>query len=286
MRGIYKITNTTNNRIYIGSSKNVEYRFVQHLSQLMANTHHSYKLQSDFNKYGISAFSFNILEIVANDKDLLKREQYYIDLYDASNDMTGYNVAPYVNWKYMKSELPLSDISYYCDSVSNWDKDFIKQNIDILDHTQMNNINKSKTNLSKAWFLKNPKEVETLRKNIYNYFHNILKSKDGDFYWTSFIGYQSKLSTHGVVNGFITMNPDLGDRPKRNKLAFAANVYMNEFLRRDYKETGIIVDTNKYTLSVLVKWIMTVSDITKPISIYIPSIRMRNLLINWLDSDD
>ena len=89
MSGIYCITNSRTGKMYIGSSKNIEYRLKRHLFELKNNKHHSSKLQQDYNRYkDKSIFEFKVIEETTED-DLLKREQYYIDLYDTFHN--GYN---------------------------------------------------------------------------------------------------------------------------------------------------------------------------------------------------
>lgn len=76
--GIYKIINTINNRIYIGSAFNLNGRKSEHFSTLRKNKHRNSKLQNSYNKYGDENFLFEIIERC--DKSiLLEREQYYID---------------------------------------------------------------------------------------------------------------------------------------------------------------------------------------------------------------
>lgn len=76
--GIYKIINLTNNKIYIGSSKSLNKRKVEHFSRLRVNAHSNKKLQRSFNKYGEQNFKFETLEF-NNESNLISREQYYID---------------------------------------------------------------------------------------------------------------------------------------------------------------------------------------------------------------
>lgn len=76
--GIYKITNILNNKIYIGSSNNIEERLINHKSMLRNNSHTSIHLQRAYNKSNIDNFKFEILEEC--DLGLLnEREQYYLD---------------------------------------------------------------------------------------------------------------------------------------------------------------------------------------------------------------
>lgn len=79
--GIYKIYNKRSKLTYIGSSKEIEKRWGQHLSQLNNNKHHNSHLQNSWNKYGESSFEFSILEKV--DKKLLRDvEQEYLNQAD------------------------------------------------------------------------------------------------------------------------------------------------------------------------------------------------------------
>lgn len=79
MIGIYKIANRKNGWSYIGSSKSIENRWKQHINELEDKKHHCYRLQYDWDKYGICEFDFSVLEI-CEESNLIKREQYYIDL--------------------------------------------------------------------------------------------------------------------------------------------------------------------------------------------------------------
>ena len=58
----YKITNIENGRFYIGITTNFEKRKKEHTNNLIEQLHPNYKLQGDFNKYGLKAFKFEIIE--------------------------------------------------------------------------------------------------------------------------------------------------------------------------------------------------------------------------------
>lgn len=92
MKGIYKITNILNNKVYIGQSINIESRWKGHLNDLNKNKHHSLRLQNSYNKYGKDNFKFEIVEIVYDDELMESREQYWIDYYDSMNKLKGYNI--------------------------------------------------------------------------------------------------------------------------------------------------------------------------------------------------
>jgi len=78
--GVYKITNTVNGKIYIGSCANFRHRAKIHSSTLDKRSHHNIHLQHSYHKHGSDAFLFEIIEVV-NGKQLNRtlREQYYID---------------------------------------------------------------------------------------------------------------------------------------------------------------------------------------------------------------
>ncbi len=79
--GIYKITNTINNKIYIGSSKDIATRFKNHLKGFKNNSHPNKHLLAAINKYGLNSFCFSILE-ECQEKVLFQKEQQYIDSYN------------------------------------------------------------------------------------------------------------------------------------------------------------------------------------------------------------
>jgi len=76
--GIYKITNTLNNKFYIGSSCRIKKRYLQHRSLLKRGEHQNFILQRVYDKYGIDIFRFETLAICPK-KYLQKLEQWFID---------------------------------------------------------------------------------------------------------------------------------------------------------------------------------------------------------------
>ena len=86
--GIYQIKNRKNGKQYVGSTKNIQQRWIQHLSALRCEGHPNPHLQAAFDKYGEGAFVFSVLE-EAKLEELLIREQYYLDMLKPE-----YNIAP------------------------------------------------------------------------------------------------------------------------------------------------------------------------------------------------
>ena len=74
--GVYRID--VAGRIYIGSAKNIKYRWNAHIRQLEEEWHHNKRLQRLFNKYGKDSLVFSVIEYCASET-LLETEQYYLD---------------------------------------------------------------------------------------------------------------------------------------------------------------------------------------------------------------
>lgn len=109
MKCIYKIRNKTNNKFYLGSSKNFSHRKCEHKRDLSLGKHHSPRLQKAWNKYGSESFVFEIVEELSkdcSDKLLLEREQYWIDTLNPCDDSIGYNISPNAHggWRGVRSK--------------------------------------------------------------------------------------------------------------------------------------------------------------------------------------
>lgn len=59
--GIYHIKCLINNKIYIGSSSNIEQRWLMHKFELKEKCHHNSRLQADYNEFGEAAFCFEVI---------------------------------------------------------------------------------------------------------------------------------------------------------------------------------------------------------------------------------
>ena len=87
--GIYMIYSNIDNRVYIGSSKNIKRRLERHLSELKLNKHKNIHLQRFSNKYGIENIKWKILDNCIED-DLLSLEIKRVEEFDSLNK--GFNL--------------------------------------------------------------------------------------------------------------------------------------------------------------------------------------------------
>jgi len=92
--GIYCIRNIVNNKVYIGKSKNIHYRIIQHKSQLKKkhkdeNPH----LINSWHKYGENNFEYFVLEFLEQNEDIVsEREIFWMKQYNSLNKEKGYNL--------------------------------------------------------------------------------------------------------------------------------------------------------------------------------------------------
>lgn len=91
--GIYKITCIATNKVYIGSSSNLNRRKREHYGLLRKNTHGNVYLQHSWNKYKEENFIFLNIETGVEVSILYERERYWIDYYKALEPEFGYNLS-------------------------------------------------------------------------------------------------------------------------------------------------------------------------------------------------
>ena len=76
--GVYKITNTATGDFYIGSSKNVKHRWIEHKCKCIWNRRQNNQMYLDMQKYGTDKFDFEILAEVEV-THLKEKEQWFIE---------------------------------------------------------------------------------------------------------------------------------------------------------------------------------------------------------------
>lgn len=90
---IYKITNLTNNKSYIGLTiRSPQMRWSEHVYRSKHITNESQTICKAIHKYGVNNFSFEVIEDNITDCDLQEREKYYISLFNTYHN--GYNETP------------------------------------------------------------------------------------------------------------------------------------------------------------------------------------------------
>jgi hypothetical protein len=205
-----------------------------------------------------------------------QEQKYYYDMYCLNYK---YKAVQRLNNKYLL--LNHEDKEPY-------DKSFIKSQINIY-QGKLNNIGLEETALSLSWYRKdkNKIQVQQLKKNIYSYFRNNVSTPSSLNMWTCFKDHRDKLKGKGYTKGFVSHNARAtNDFKDRISLVYAVNRFMHPYKYKFFKSKGVVVDQDLYALSELIQWIWR-SRIRegKEINLYIPSKRMRNLLLGYLESN-
>ncbi len=163
--------------------------------------------------------------------------------------------------------------------------------VKILDNQKMNRIGENDFSLSMNWFNKPSSNVKQLKNNIYNFFNNMIESDSDERMWSTYESARNKLKGKGYTKGFVPFNKKAENQYRnRTVCAYCVNLYMNVGHKRYYQMNGIEVDEDRYALSIMVQWIWrsAIRD-GKTITLYLPSKRMRKLLVDWMEtvsSDD
>lgn len=92
--GVYIIRCNANGKVYVGSaasSLGIIGRWKDHITRSISFKNKSVRFQNAWNKYGPKSFSFEVLEF-CEPKSCIEREQYYIDLFRASDTRFGMNI--------------------------------------------------------------------------------------------------------------------------------------------------------------------------------------------------
>lgn len=178
------------------------------------------------------------------------------------------------NGKYFVTDYFVPDTSVYIDKIN------------VFEGRLNENISQKINGLSSTWFKAkiNQDSIRQIKRNLYNYFGNIVNAKSETIMWTTFKDYKPKLKGKGYSSQFVSYNcRSTNEYVDRYNLAYCVNVYLHPGITQFFTQRGINIDNDLYGLSEMIQWIWR-SRIRKgeSINIYIPSMRMRNLLIAWL----
>lgn len=154
----------------------------------------------------------------------------------------------------------------------------------------MNNIGESDKSLSASWYKNNPKSKIAVMNNAYNFFRHIQKCTAGDSLWTCFSkvlktrNSKKEITVNNYTSAFEACNARAINKWRdRHNLAYLVNVYPNPEIVKWFSKHGSPTSINGYALNQLLQWIWrSAIRENEPITIYLPSKRMRTLLIDFL----
>lgn len=196
-----------------------------------------------------------------------------------------------INYEYF--QVNNKDNKYYLESKSKESDYTIRENlkdkINILTNDKINNIGDSHYALSSSWFKqdKNRPLFRVLKNNVGNYFNNKNKCKAKFKLWTTYLHGVSSIKGKGYTKGFIPINTRATNQYSHtNILVHCANIFLHPDIEHFFSKRNIKVNEDLYALSELLQWIWrSAIRNDENISLYIPSKRMRRLLIQWLECE-
>lgn len=169
--------------------------------------------------------------------------------------------------------------------------DYSKQKslIDVYNSSKLNSIGDNYFSLSMAWFHrnKNSNAMEQIQNNMKNFARHISNVSSDKILWTTFQPYKMIVKGKGYAKGFAAINARATNKYKnRNTVMYIGNRFIKPTLKNFFTSRGIEFDSKfeeQFALSELIQFIYRscIRD-GLPIKVYIPSQRMRNLLLNWL----
>ena len=144
--------------------------------------------------------------------------------------------------------------------------------------------------LSKSWFQtpSNSLKIEKLKKLTENYFKNKTSSESEERLWTTFIDFRDVLKGIGYTKKETFLQSRAratNDYRHTNTLAYLLNLYMNPLLYNFFSERGVKINTDLYATGEMIQWLYRscIRD-DKPIKVFVPSIRMKRLLKEWIEN--
>lgn len=167
-----------------------------------------------------------------------------------------------------------------------------KQLINIVNTRSMNKAGDGKFALSKSWFSRrgyDHPDIKSLRSNLKKYFQSIPNGDANTRLWTSFKDDQYKLTdrkTGRFRNNFLQVSARATNEFRdRTDIAYMVNRFVDPNLMKFFATKNININADHFALSEMLQWIWrsAIRD-DKPINLYIPSSRMRGLLIDWIES--
>ena len=146
--------------------------------------------------------------------------------------------------------------------------------------------------LSKSWYFqqKHFAAQETLFRNTYNYLYNDLHAKSNETMYTVFKQIYDKNPNMipSYKKSFVECNAIATNMYRdRLHLAYLVNMFKSPETDKFFSQHGVTCNEDEYARSSMLQWIWrsAIRD-NRPITLFIPSQRMRNIFISWLNKSD
>lgn len=139
---------------------------------------------------------------------------------------------------------------------------------------------------SASWLRRGKRDTDRLsteKRNLKNYLKNNLGASSEEIMWSTLQEVEHYLKGKGYANSSIPVNARAtNDYANRWALAYIFNRFKNPYETSFFEDNGVKVNEDLLAVSDLLQWVWR-SRIRRgePVSLYLPSSRMRSLLLAW-----
>ena len=209
----------------------------------------------------------------------------YFDLFDVEYEYLSIEKGKLIPYKATPKEL----------------KQEIMDLINLVDNPKLNSIGDNYYALSASWFKNNIKKnsvySDSLRKSTSNFFRNICIGNATENLISTFSDYYNTIKDKGWSNkntSFLVFNKKAtNDYIHKKNLAYLINIFPHSGFSMYFNNRmngKVSINEDMYALSIMIQWIwrsrirnQELSFEDRKINLYLPSKRMREILLNWLN---
>jgi hypothetical protein len=160
--------------------------------------------------------------------------------------------------------------------------------INLLDDEKLNAVGDKSTALANGWLSRqSPKQLKAIATTTRNVLSNRFGARWATAMWSCVKTYEDALCPTDFKKGHVPCNARATNEYRdRSHLAYLRNIYMFPTIWQFYKVMrGVEPSHDEYALAELLQWVFrsAIRD-GKPIDLYLPSSRMRDLLNEWMKS--
>lgn len=247
---------------------------------------------------GYDADRFNDIKLYAEAENLFIYRDTYIlwafpkrvfDCFDEVFIMTYLFTAQNMSYYFKMNDVPYRTVTVSAGelaehTVQNERREELIKLIDLYEGKMNESDNKHA--YSSSWLRRGKRDTERLevgKRNLRNYLRNILNAPSSGIMWSTLQEVEHYLKGKGYSNASIPVNARAtNEHAEKWALAYVFNRFKNPYETSFFEDNGVKVDEDLLAVSDLLQWIWR-SRIRngKPVSLYLPSSRMRSLLVAW-----
>lgn len=160
--------------------------------------------------------------------------------------------------------------------------------IEVLDDSKLNSVGATSSLSARAFKSKKKDSLcDTLRRNLHNVMYNKWNTKADDRLWTCFAKNADEIGTTKYRKQHLAFNyKATNDYINVHHVAFLVDSFTNPMILAAAESKDSEIDQDRYAISVLIQFVFR-SAVRKgePIKLYLPSLRMRELLERWKNGE-